>query len=121
MPKRTEIPDLSSTEIQTVEQTLEERFDTPVPVELGDAEIRLHQDDRELTVCPVIYWESPEDDSKFFITKTGIGEFRCQFFYRGYQQYGTGKEQYDNIGDCAVSMLQVHSEHEKKKAEEASG
>ena len=115
MPKKSEISDLSATDISTFEQTLKERFQHPVPVELGDAEIRLHPDDRELATCPLIYWESPEDESKFFITKTGVNEFRCQFFYRGYQQYGTNREKYDSIGDCAIAMLQVHSEHEAKK------
>ncbi len=111
MAKKHDIPDLSETEIRTVEQTLEERFGKAVPTELGD--------DRELATCPLIYWESPEDDSKFFITKTAVNEYRCQFFYRGYQQYGTGKELYDNIGDCVIAMLQVHSEHEQQKATEA--
>ncbi len=120
MPKKPHIPDLSTTEIGTVEQTLRERFGSPVEVALGDAEIRLHRDDRELALCPVIYWESPEDDSKFFITKTAVNEYRCQFFYRGYQQYSTGKERYDNIGDCAISLLQVHSDHEQKKRAEST-
>ncbi|MBT6670820.1 MAG: hypothetical protein HOB03_12225 [Gammaproteobacteria bacterium] len=118
MPRKIEIPDLTPTEINTIEQTIKERFGTSIPVELGDAEIRLHRDDRELATCPLIYWESPEDDSKFFITKTKVNEYRCQFFYRGFQQYGTGKEKYDNIGDCAIAMLQVHTEHEQKKTEE---
>ncbi len=118
MAKKDKIPDLSETEVRTVEQTLEERFATAVPTQLGDAEIRLHPDDRELATCPLIYWESPEDDSKFFITKTAVNEYRCQFFYRGYQQYGTGKEKYDNIGDCTIAMLQVHSEHEQQKTVE---
>ncbi|HIJ23157.1 MAG: hypothetical protein HON68_02190 [Gammaproteobacteria bacterium] len=116
MARQKEIPDLSATDISTVQQTINERFQQEMAVELGDAEIRLHPDDRELATCPLIYWESPEDNSKFFITKTGINEFRCQFFYRGYQQYGTGKDKYDNIGDCAIAMLQVHHEYEQKKA-----
>ncbi len=119
MPKK-KIEDFSPTELDVVKTTLTERFGQEIPVELGDAEIRLYPDDRELVTRPVMYWASPEDDSKFFIAKVKNNEFRCQFFYRGYQQYGTGKDRYDNVGDCVISMLQVHTEHEEAKKQEQS-
>ena len=29
-------------------------------------------------------------------------------------QYGTGKESFDNLGDCVVTLLQVQADHEQQ-------
>lgn len=105
------INDFTSTDATVVEQTLLERYGSAVKVEAADAEIRLSPGDRELTNCPALFWESPEDGSKFIIIKVGLDVYRCQFFYRGYQQFSTGVEEYDNVGDCVIDMLQVNHQH----------
>jgi hypothetical protein len=46
--------------------------------------------------------------------------YRSQFYYRGFQQYGTGKPEYDDITDCVVTMLQVHADKEAKDREESA-
>jgi len=58
------------------------------------------QGHRELAQCPALFWQV---DEKIY---------RCQFYYCGYQQYGTGKNEFDDIVDCVVTMLQVHADRE---------
>ncbi len=106
------IADFSSTERQLVAQTLLERYGRSVPLEEADAELELQADSGELTLCPTMYWE--ERSAHFVIFKTGDSRFRAQFFYSEAQQFGTGKEEFDNIGDCVVTLLQVQSDHERQ-------
>jgi hypothetical protein len=110
------VPDFSETEIWIVRQTLAERYGKDVPVELGDSEIRLFAEDRELTLVPCLFWAGR--DANFVIFKTGKDRFRGQFFYRGFQQYGTGKQEYDELGQCVITLLQVQADHERKEQTE---
>ncbi|HHI77627.1 MAG TPA: hypothetical protein ENJ94_10665 [Gammaproteobacteria bacterium] len=106
-----EIPDITDTERWIVETTLRERYgDDPPELQFADAEIRLSPADRELSTCPVFFWEDREG-CHFVIFKTGERRYRCQFFYRGYQQYGTGVHEYDDLTECAVSLLQAQADH----------
>ena len=103
------IPDITETEEWVVQTTLKERYGEDIGLQFGDAEIRLNPADRELTSCPVFVWES--EGCHFVIFKTGERRYRCQFFYRGYQQYGTGVHEYDDLTECAVSLLQAQADH----------
>jgi len=108
-----EIPDISETEKWVVQTTLRERYGDDVPLQLADAEIRLHASDRELSSCPVVYWE--RQGCHFVIFKTGERRYRSQFFYRGFQQYGTGVHEYDDLSECIVSLLQVQADYEARE------
>lgn len=104
-----EIPDITETEEWIIRTTLKERYGEDREVQYADAEIRLNPADRELTSCPVVLWNA--EDCHFAIFKTGERLYRCQFFYRGYQQYGTGVHEYDDLTECAVSLLQAQADH----------
>ncbi len=105
--------DFTPDEISIVESTLLERYGRQVPAELADVELRLHPDDRELVERPALYWESGE--CHFVIAKVGKNQFRSQFYYRGHQQYGTGRENYDDLHNCAVTLLQVQADHQAEQ------
>lgn len=108
------IPDFTDSERAVVEQTVKERFGKPVEVQAADAEIRLYPDDRELTEVPVLYWA--ERDCQFVIFKTAESRFRNQFFYSVRHQFGTGRDEYDDILDCVVTLLRVQADHEAQQA-----
>lgn len=112
----TAITDFTKTEIWTVESTLIERWgkDNGIEFQFADADIRLSPGDRETVECPALIWQY--NGCNFAIFKTGIQNYRCQFFYRGYQQYGTGVHEYDDIGDCIISLLQVQSDHQRENS-----
>ncbi len=107
------VPDFGKSEEWIIKTTLRERYGEEKPYELADAEIRLSPADRELTTVPVVYWN--HNGCNFVVFKTGDRRYRCQFFYRGYQQYGTGIHEYDDLAECMVSLLQTQADHEARQ------
>ena len=103
------VPDLTDTELWIIRATVKERYGKPISVELADTEIRLRPGAKELTVCPAAYWEA--GGAHFVIIKTGEDRYRCQFYYRLHQMYGTGIEEYEDLGECVISLLQVQADH----------
>lgn len=112
------IPEFTDTELGVVQQTLKERYGHEIETQLADSDIRLHSTDRELTLCPAIYWKV--DDCHFIILKTGETAFRCQFFYSVREEYGTGVREYDDILDCVVSLLRTQSDHSVERNNSAA-
>lgn len=107
------IPDISDNETWIIRTTLRERYNQEVELQLADSEIRLRPSDRELSSCPVWYWQW--EGCHFVIFKTGDRNYRCQFFYKPYRQYGTGVYEYTDITECVVSLLQAQADHEAKE------
>lgn len=108
-----QIPDIKESETWKVRTTLRERYDEDIELQMADAEIRIHPSDKELSSCPVWYWQ--REDCNFVVFKTGDQNYRCQFFYRPYQQYGTGVHEYTDIAECVVSLLQTQADYEAKE------
>ncbi len=105
------IKDITDTEHWAVSSTLKQRWpDQEVELQLADVEIKLYSHDRELTTCPALFWQVGE--TSFIIVKIAERTYRSQFYYRGYQQYGTGKSEFDEIADCVTTLLQVHADKE---------
>lgn len=111
------MPDYSDTEFGIVQATVNERYGKDVALQRADAEIRLDPAARNLTTVPAIFWA--EGGSNFVLLKLGKNRFRSQFFYRGYQQFGTGHELYDDIGDCVLATLQVEADQARGASEAA--
>ena len=105
------VPDFTDAELWTVRTTLRERYGDDIEPELGDSEIRMHPGDRELTEVPVAWWA--QRNANFVIFKVDERRYRGQFYYRGFQQYGTGKSDFDDIATCVTTLLQVQADHER--------
>ncbi|MBS1189544.1 MAG: hypothetical protein H6R10_1336 [Rhodocyclaceae bacterium] len=108
----TGIPDFTEAECQLVAKTLDERYGCNVPMEGADVELKLDPDSDRLTACPALYWS--QRGAEFVVCKVAPSRFRALFFYDSGEQFGTGRTEYDNLGDCVVTLLQV-------QADEASG
>jgi hypothetical protein len=108
-----EISDITDTELWGIKTTLKERYGHEVEIQLADAEIRLRPADRELSGCPVVYWQA--DGCNFVVFKAGDRTYRCQFYFRGYQQYGTGRHEYDDLAECIVDLLQTQADYTAKE------
>ena len=102
-----------------VQAALRERFGRQVNVEEVETEIRLNPADRELTVCPALYWK--EDGCNFVVAKTGDNQFRSMFFWSVKDRFSTGKEEYDNLGDCLVTTLKMQEEAARLRDAETAG
>jgi len=115
------ITDFTETELWTLQSTLEERWgkDAEIELKLAETDVRLSPSDRESTECPAVIWS--HNGCNFIIMKSGLQNYRCQFFYKGYQQYGTGVQEYDDMGDCIISLLQVQSDHARQSDMDGEG
>ncbi len=110
------IPGFSAPDLALVQATLRERFGYDVAVEEVETEVRLSPADRELTTCPALFWKA--EDCAFVVAKTGPAAYRAMFYYSVKDRYGTGREEYDNLGDCVITMLKVQEEVARQRAQE---
>jgi hypothetical protein len=113
------IEDFTENELWTIRTTLKERYGEPVEPQLADSELRLDPVDTTLTTCPAAYWE--HGGCHFVVCKTGDKRYRSQFYYRGYEMFGTGIEEYDDLAECMVTLLQVQADHEAGLRNEERG
>jgi hypothetical protein len=104
------IPDITETEMWVTRTTLKERYGRDMEIQVGDADLRLHPSDRELTPCPLLFWQS-EDGCHFVVFKTGERSYRTQFYYEPYKQMGTGVAEYDDLTECVVAALQAQADY----------
>ena len=111
-----EIDDFNKNELWIINDTLKQRYGKEVELQFADSELRLDPHSTTLTDCPTVFWS--DDNANFVIVKIGESLYKCQFFYRVHQQYGTGIEQYDDLTECVVSLLQVQADHTAITAEE---
>jgi len=113
------VPDFTDAERWLVESTLKERYGKSVDVQLADAELRLNPGDRELTLCPTLFWKG--EDVAFVISKVGESRFRTQFYYSVLEQFGTGREEYDDLLECVTTVLRVQADHALERAGASGG
>lgn len=92
---------------------LRERYGKDIEVQLADTEVRLRPADRELTECPALFWN--EAGASFVIIKTGPKNYRAQFYYGLHEQFGTGIDEFDDIAECTVVLLQTQSDYESSR------
>ena len=111
----TGIPDFTDIENTTVLSTVNERWGKDaVELHPADVDSQLIPNDKTQTTCPAIFWHI--NDCNFVIIKTAERRYRCQFFYsKELEQLGTGIMEFDNIGDCVVTLLQVQADHERER------
>ncbi len=112
------IPDFSDSELWIIQSTLEERYGKSPEIQLAETEMRLDRGRTELIPCPTVYWVV--SDCHFVVVKTGDRHYRCQFFYRIHQMYGTGVEEYDDLTECIVTLLQVQADHQASQQSEGN-
>ena len=103
------LPDFTDSEFQLVNQILFERYSRIVPLQAVEVELLLSPDDKLPTSCPALYWS--ELGCEFVVAKIGDQRFRCQFFYSPSEIFGTGRETYDNLGDCVTTLLKLQADH----------
>ena len=103
------IADFAESELWIIRTTLRERYGEPLEPLLADTELRLNPYSSELTPCPAACWE--QHGCHFIVCKTGDSRYRSQFYYRVHQMYGTGVEEYDDLSECMVTLLQVQADY----------
>ena len=108
------IPDFTASEFQLANQILLERYGRLVPLQEVEVELLLDPGHKEPMPCPALYWN--ELGAEFIVAKVADQRFRCQFFYSVDEQFGTGRDFYDNLGDCVTNLLQLQADHHGTRA-----
>jgi len=89
-----------------------------VPIRL-DSELQFGGDPSQLTTFPYLLLERAR--RAFHRAQDRRGGYRCQFFYSEAEPYGTGKDEYDNLDNCVLTLLQVQADHGRQLANVSSG
>ena len=108
------VSDFTDAEQKLVSGLLLKRYAKLVPLQLADSELQLDAATKRLTLCPTIYWS--ERGAQFVVCKAAEGRYRCQFFYSDAEHFGAGREEYDDLEQCVVTLLQVQADHELQLA-----
>lgn len=106
------IPDFTETELWTVRSTLKERYGRDIELQMADSEVTLGDADG-MAWCPTLFWSAK--GANFAVVKLGPKRFRAYFYYHPEYQLGTGIDNYDELGECMISVLQVESDHMRKQ------
>jgi hypothetical protein len=116
------IRDIDDAERWVVESALRSRYGKRVETQLADVELKLSPQDEVLVACPTLYWE--ERGAAFVIAKIGDGRYRTMFYYPGDfnpEQYGTGRQEFDDLAECVTTVLRLQADHEKERLGVSSG
>ncbi len=109
------IPDFTDAERWVVQSALKERFGAALPaLDSAEAELQLDPGSETLTLCPALQWNSR--DAAFVLFKLGAKRFRGIFFYEIHEQYDTGAQEYEEIGDCVSALLKLQEENAVRRA-----
>lgn len=113
------VPDFTAAERELVAALLLRRYGKPVAVEDAEAELQLDPTQDAPIACPTLYWSGR--GAHFVIGKVGAARFRCQFFYTDADHFGTGRDEYADLEECALALLRMQADHEKVSAGVSSG
>ena len=111
----TRVPDYTEDERNIVLGMVNTRWKKdPVDIQLADAEVQLDPAKPDRTECPALFWLA--DHCSFVIIKAGEGRYRCSFFYKELEQMGTGIEEYDDLQQCVLTLLQTQADYESVRS-----
>jgi len=105
-----DIADFTNSEQKAVSSTLEKRWKKgEVTVQMVDVNVSAENSLKGDIECPAFYWEYA--DYHFLIMKTGINQYRPQFFYQDTEEVGVETLEFDDIAECAMAILQLQANH----------
>ncbi len=112
------IADFSDAEFDRAEQLIVQRYGQAVELQRADSELRLDPGSEAITWCPTLYWQAR--GANFVVFKVAEGRYRNQFFYTDADHYGTGRDDYDDLAHCVLTLLRVQADHERESARASS-
>ena len=108
-----QIPDYTPEELKSIGDCLQERYGESIPFEQADIELRLTENDSQVTECPAVYWE--KKDCHFIVAKIDEAHYFSQYFYDSEEQFSTEKQFYTDLLDCVLTTLRAQADHERQK------
>ncbi|HEX4943191.1 MAG TPA: hypothetical protein VFV55_02490 [Usitatibacteraceae bacterium] len=101
-------------EVGLVSSLLRSRYLSDTPLEEVEADVQLPPENSAPVACPGLYWEAR--GAHFLVVKVGERRYVAQFFYGEKEQFGTGRPEYRNLGECITVLLRLQSDHERTRA-----
>lgn len=98
--------DFSATELKIIKEATSERW-KDVELHLADIEITRTAKDEKTTLCPAAVWETA--DCTFVIIKADEFVYKSVFYYLGSKQIDTGVSEYNDLRDCALTLMKVQA------------
>ena len=105
------IPNFTPADIETVQQLVHQRYRETIEIQLADSELMQNPNREQRVDCPTLFWHV--HGANFAVIRSGLNQFRCQFFYTPHDQHGTGRKEYDSLEQCVTTLLQVQANHER--------
>ncbi len=107
--------EFTDTEIATIRELLNYRYQKDIEIHLADSDM-IAEGENEPREYPTVFWHAR--GANFVVIKTGMFGFRSQFFYTPHEQFDTGIDEYNSLGQCVSALLEVQAEHEKQRLAE---
>ena len=111
------IPDFDETELTAVRAQLLTRYRNAVEPQQAEVELTL-SGTGDLTWYPALFWS--EIGASFVVLKLDAGAHR-PLFYQPDQQFGAGRDRYDDLDDCVANLLRMQADHQMELAGASSG
>ena len=105
------IPNFTLADIEMVRLLVHQRYRETIEIHLADPELILNSKRERRVDYPTLFWHV--HGANFAVIRSGLNQFRCQFFYTPHDQHGTGREEYDSLEQCVTILLQVQADHER--------
>ena len=105
------IPNFTPADIETVRRLVHQRYRESIDIQLADSELSRNPNRDQRVTYPTLFWHVR--GANFAVIRSGLNQFRCQFFYTPHAQYGTGREEYDSLEQCVTTLLQAQADHER--------
>jgi hypothetical protein len=99
-------------ELHRIREMLTQSYGKDVEIQLADCDLLLDGEDAESTACPAVFWH--KRGANFVVFKLSMSQFRTQFFYTPHEKFGTGIDEYNDLDECVVAVLQTQSDHERE-------
>jgi hypothetical protein len=117
------IPDFDETELNAVRAQLLTRYRKAIEPQQAEVELDL-TGTGDLTWYPALFWS--ELGASFVVLKLDASAYRPLFYYQPDQQFGTGRDRYDDLDyddldDCVANLLRMQADHQKELAGASSG
>jgi hypothetical protein len=61
------------------------------------------------TECAAVFWRAR--GAQFVVLTNSDARFRCRLFYTDADHYGTGRDEYDDLANCVLSLLRVQADN----------
>ena len=108
------IPDFSDEQLSVVQGLLATRYGEAPETHLADSEVTLNPEDTKPTLCPVLFWSSP--DCNFAVMRTGENAYQAQYFFTPEQHFATTQAQFTTLEDAVTAVLRTQADHQRELA-----